>query len=330
MDACDTTLSSDFNTLLFDSSKSDLKLICPGEGEVSVHEIIISARSPVFSNMLKNDMTEKQSRTIVIDDFDISVVMEMVRFVYTGKLEEAFENVKDLLVIGNKYQISSLVEACGKKVAATISKENAVEIGIFAETHNAKFLREKCAEFIYQDLSVLGNDWEDGLKASPLLFAKILDNLKKSQLGLDVCRFTNADLLYGVNESVAAISFKINRSSKLVSIGLYGNRSTDSTPVTIEVKKCCVSILKLKTTYKSNGTSVPIKVPVDVDIEPDSDYTVLVTVRFPATSPAYDGENGRSEIQFSAENFTVKFRNADSPSQTNVYTGQIPTLGFIV
>ena len=90
MDAIEA-LSSDLSSLLRNTSKCDLKLICPGEGEVSVHSLIISARSLVFNNMLETNMSEKQTGTIIIKDFNIAVVKEMVHFIYTGKLNEGFE-----------------------------------------------------------------------------------------------------------------------------------------------------------------------------------------------------------------------------------------------
>ena len=67
MDAIEA-LSSDLSSLLRNTSKCDLKLICPGEGEVSVHSLIISARSLVFNNMLETNMSEKQTGTIIIKD----------------------------------------------------------------------------------------------------------------------------------------------------------------------------------------------------------------------------------------------------------------------
>jgi len=331
-------LSSDFQTLLLDTTKSDLKLICPGQGEVCVHELIISARSPVFCSMLKSDMSEKQSGTIIIEDFDIGVVKEMVCFMYTSKLDEAFENVKELLVIGDKYEIKSLVEACGKKMAVTISKENVLEIGVFAETFSAKFLLEKCGEFAAEDLSILDNDWQTVVKASPLFLIKILEGLKESKAntGLNVSRFgTPVDSASKWNcggTHKDAISFSTNCASKLMNIGLFGNSTTNIILVDIEVKKGSVSLLSLKTSYKSNGSTVPIKVPVTVHIEPKTEYTVLATICAPGPDHVtFQGQGGEEEIKFSAEDFKVAFKSSrDSSNNTQVSSGQIPSLEFIL
>ena len=129
------SLVRDFLSLLQDSSSSDLSLLCP-DGQVDVHRLVMSARSPVFSSMLNSDMVEKTTGTIKIGDFKIEVVKAMVHYIYTAKIEDLFEDICDLLVLGDKYQIKALVEDCSKKLIQSISRSNALELGAFALFHS--------------------------------------------------------------------------------------------------------------------------------------------------------------------------------------------------
>ena len=53
-------LTADLLSLLQNSCRSDLTLVCP-DGEVQVHRLIMSDRSTVFSSLLHSDMEESAS-----------------------------------------------------------------------------------------------------------------------------------------------------------------------------------------------------------------------------------------------------------------------------
>ena len=108
------SLSADFGSLLQNSDKSDLTLVCCDGEEVKVHRIILAARSPAFSGMLESDMQETISGRIEVKDFSKSVVKAMVQFIYTAQIEEEFEDIVELLKIGNKYLIKSSMGPSGE------------------------------------------------------------------------------------------------------------------------------------------------------------------------------------------------------------------------
>ena len=63
------------------------------------------ARSPVFRAMLSSDMRERQAGIIRIDDAGLDVVRQMLRYMYTAKIQQGFNRIKELLVLANKYQV---------------------------------------------------------------------------------------------------------------------------------------------------------------------------------------------------------------------------------
>eukprot|EP00092_Neocalanus_flemingeri_P022825 GFUD01024749.1.p1 GENE.GFUD01024749.1~~GFUD01024749.1.p1 ORF type:complete len:353 (-),score=50.13 GFUD01024749.1:67-1077(-) len=329
------SLTSDLFSLLQDSLTSDVTITCH-DGQVPAHGLILSARSPVFSIMLNSDMLEKETGIIKIEDFKVSVVQAMLHYLYTAKIEDTFDDTfddfKDLLMIGDKYQIPSLVEACSKKLLPTISRSTALELGTFAETYSAHSLVDKCAEFLSENLDVLNKNWKEDVKKSPLFLASILGCVKSAHF-LEVSRFGSIgyDEGWGCSKNrVDAITFKVSRPSSLISIGLYGSRDidTDTIPVKIEVKRNVSSsvLLSMSTSYKSSGKEDPIKIPLRVDLEAETLYTICVYI---STDYTYNGLDGNREVNLLGGRLRVQF--VDSPESTNltdVQMGQIPTLGF--
>merc|ERR1719154_1050714 len=274
--------------------------------------------------MMNIDMKEKDSRVITIEDFNIDIVKEMVHFIYTGKLNEAFEDNQNLLVIGNKYQIKSLVAACGEKIAAKMSKENVIEMGVFAENHLAKNLLDKCAKFISEDLAILDQNWQDDVKSSPLFLTKILTFLKMNEslsVGLNVSRYLTL-MKEAYDSGLHAIGFQTNMAAKLVNIGLFGNGTLDRIPVKIVVTRDNVKIFDNSTFYFSNRTLVPIQIPVNVDIEPEKKYVLSVAI----SVVTFYGKGGQQEVNCNG-GLKVKFSDSNLRNvYTSVNAGQIPTI----
>ena len=95
--SCIQSMVNDFGKLFLDSNTSDIVLICKGE-EINAHRLVLGARSPVFHAMLRSKMMESTSREIKIDDADNDVLTEMLRYMYTAKVEDKFDKFRELLV----------------------------------------------------------------------------------------------------------------------------------------------------------------------------------------------------------------------------------------
>eukprot|EP00092_Neocalanus_flemingeri_P022474 GFUD01024374.1.p1 GENE.GFUD01024374.1~~GFUD01024374.1.p1 ORF type:complete len:354 (+),score=91.08 GFUD01024374.1:57-1118(+) len=349
---CLASLSSDFLSLLEDSTYGDLTIQCPG-GEVSVHRGIMAARSPVFSTMLQNNMVEKTTGVMKIEDFDVDVVKAMVKYVYTARIDDEFEDIKDLLRIGNKYLIRSLVDICSQRLINSITFSNVVDLGVFAETYSVQNLVDKCSEFIASDMNSLGEDWEERVQNSPLFATQILKCLKsgadQGQV-VEIKRFalTNSpsdSKWYCGGNKKDAINFQVNLSSKLMEVGLYGTDEKEEIPVDIEVKKGSTSVFSQSLTYESPGNGVPVKIPVNVEIDPNLQYTVSVLISASALTDhlTFWGSQMNIEKIVNGEvrdtTFQINFTEADDADDadeadeencngTDVSMGQIPTLVF--
>ena len=137
--------------------------------------------------MFQSDMKEKREEVVTIKDATMEDVEQLVAYVYSGTTEEPYDRFKDLLALADKYQVPELVKFCSFKVADSLSEENALELGIYGETHNANILVEMCAQFIAANMknSLDDDDWMERIKGSPKLTLEIVkvmrDNAKMSE-----------------------------------------------------------------------------------------------------------------------------------------------------
>ena len=112
--------------------------------------------------MFQSKMMESVKGEIKIDDTDEDVLKEMLRYIYSVKVEEKFEKFKELLVLADKYQVEDLIKYCGTKVVESLNTENVLQIGVFAELHNAEDLMQECVKFIIMNNSdSLKKNWKD-------------------------------------------------------------------------------------------------------------------------------------------------------------------------
>ena len=180
--SCAKALSEDFGNLFLDPQNSDVVLLCQGE-EIRAHRVILCARSPVLRAMLQNDMPENVRGEIKNDDCDIDVLKEMIRYMYSAKVDREFIKFKELLILANKCQVEELIKYCGSKLAVSLTKENALELGVFAETHNADDLMKDCVTFILDNIpDSLDWNWKDQLKGSPKMMIEMLQKLLDKEL----------------------------------------------------------------------------------------------------------------------------------------------------
>ena len=330
--SCLSSLSSDLSALLADPSNADIVIHTTGGGRVRAHRLILSARSLVFSTMLNNDMVENTTGVIKIMDFEHNVVEAMVRYIYSGKIDDRFSDWRALLLIGDKYEIQSLVEFCRHKLVKAISCENVLELAVFAETYSDMEILDNCCDFIANDLDVLGKNWEENI--SPKFTVRILKSLKRIHGLVTISRyetFSDSCSCSSVNNQRDSISFETSSICSLSEIGLFGSNTKETLPINLTIKKGSETIFSEDISYNSTGSNTPIKIPLPqrILVEPDSDYTVSVV----NSGPTFRGERGRDSVEITTGEgriFKVCFVDIDDESSTDVESGQIPLLVFKV
>ena len=135
----------DFGKMFENKEFCDFEIVCDGK-DFSCHQSILSARSPVFSAMLKNELKESESGKVCIKDVKQETMAEMLYFIYTGLVKETAltetNAVVELLFAADKYQLDTLKDICQDKLRSILDAENAIEFLILGEKYQAPKLKD--------------------------------------------------------------------------------------------------------------------------------------------------------------------------------------------
>ncbi|OXU31885.1 hypothetical protein TSAR_010005 [Trichomalopsis sarcophagae] len=145
-----------FETLLNNKEFSDVKFVVEGKA-IYANKVILISRSSVFSAMFRNRMKEAQEGAVEITDVEYNVMLETLRFVYAGKVNEIEKFSKSLLATADKYDLGGLKEICTDYLCTNMSVESVVEYLSLADLHNVQRLREKAIKFIIDNGNAMVN-----------------------------------------------------------------------------------------------------------------------------------------------------------------------------
>ena len=158
----DCDLSQQLGALLETTALSDVTLSV-GKKEFKAHKAILSARSPVFRAMFRDDSFKEQKENFVqITDHNPKVVEEMLKFIYTGEAPRLKEKAHDLFFIADKYQLERLKQLCEKQLWKDINVKNVVDTLLLAMTHDLIQWKRKCTQFISDHIAEVmkTKEWE--------------------------------------------------------------------------------------------------------------------------------------------------------------------------
>jgi len=114
------TFVKDMETILHDDENSDIVIVVDNV-KFKCHKTILSARSPVFKNMLAPHTLESQTNTINVQKVPAEAVKEMIKHIYTGEIPSDPEILSvDLLQLADMYQLVSLKDACVENLLSSL------------------------------------------------------------------------------------------------------------------------------------------------------------------------------------------------------------------
>ena len=139
--------------VLADKEFADVDIVCD-TAVFPCHQLILAARSPVFRAMFKAEMKEKLTRKIVIKDCHPDVVFEMLNFIYTGDIstEKLSEMARDLLCVGEMYQLDCLKNMCEDELCSTLDVEKSIEYLVLGDSNNATKLKKMALELLSKNM----------------------------------------------------------------------------------------------------------------------------------------------------------------------------------
>ncbi|XP_008204055.1 speckle-type POZ protein B-like [Nasonia vitripennis] len=113
-----------------------------------VHKVMLSARSSVFSEMFSAIAQPSINAKIEIKDMSDDVIKEILRFIYTGKVNNLHRVADDLLAAASKYKIDELKTISEHSLPKTITTQNVVKRLLLAHNHNAALEKRCCSLYL--------------------------------------------------------------------------------------------------------------------------------------------------------------------------------------
>ncbi|GBM88657.1 Speckle-type POZ protein [Araneus ventricosus] len=141
------------------------------------HKTVLCARSPVFKAMMTNDMKEKKTNCIHVDDLENDIVQQLLLFLYSDNIENLqWESATQLYYAANKYQIGKLKDVCSSFLVENLTPTNVVELLLLAVTHSDNDLKKLVEDFIleHEEKIFVSNEWEMLMETNPLLVMRTM------------------------------------------------------------------------------------------------------------------------------------------------------------
>ncbi|XP_045474802.1 uncharacterized protein LOC123680773 [Harmonia axyridis] len=125
---------------------------------IKAHRVVVASRCDWFRKALLSGMKEDIDKKIVIHETNPETFKIFLEYLYSGKLSPSsitHEQLVDLVVLSDRFEVDSLKQACEMALEVTIDTENAIYLLSLADSYNAKTLKVNCLDFIakHQELT---------------------------------------------------------------------------------------------------------------------------------------------------------------------------------
>lgn len=145
-----STLASDFKQIFNSPLGSDVTLTVDGHtGQpIYAHRVILAWRSDTFKAMLYQGMSESTAKAITFKDIAFHTLSQLVEYLYTDTLDISSDNVVDLFVAADRFQVNRLRSLCENYFFMNVSGEDVCSVLELADKYNAHPLRQYCINWI--------------------------------------------------------------------------------------------------------------------------------------------------------------------------------------
>ncbi|GBN68516.1 Speckle-type POZ protein [Araneus ventricosus] len=183
LSACSSALD-DLKEIYSDQFFTDVELKTKTKS-FPAHKILLCARSPVFKAMMTNDMKEKKSNSIQVDDLEDDIVQQLLLFLYSDSLENLqWQSAIKLYYAADKYAVEKLKMICSAFLVDNVTPSFVSELLLLADAHNDSNLKIAVEDFILQhEKQVYGSDeWESLIETNPKLVSKTMLLIHKRKI----------------------------------------------------------------------------------------------------------------------------------------------------
>ncbi|XP_058836263.1 BTB/POZ domain-containing protein 6-A-like isoform X3 [Topomyia yanbarensis] len=193
---------------------------------IFAHKLLLIIASEYFNAMFNGNFKESSSDEIEVRDIEADIFLEILRFIYCGKVRLTIENVLEIYVHAQKYMLNELRRRTVRFLENHIDADNALKIFAQNRLYEFSFINEKCLALItknpliylhHEDFYVLDR------KSLEIIFASKKINCSDDQLFQALRDWKRMNEHESVNELQSVI--KAKRSYNCSKLRFFGNMS---------------------------------------------------------------------------------------------------------
>jgi hypothetical protein len=166
--------------LLDTQSMTDVTFVVQNE-RIDAHAIVVSANPVICAMVEKGKFEEGHTRTVEIEDIEPAVFKEMLRYLYTGKVQKLDEDemTEPLLLAADKYQIEALKDLCEQSFIRKLNLETVVHYLVLAHLHSAHQLLEASLKFLETHKKEVWArpEWKELMMSYPDFFLSVSERM---------------------------------------------------------------------------------------------------------------------------------------------------------
>ncbi|XP_043468167.1 uncharacterized protein LOC122502276 [Leptopilina heterotoma] len=144
--------TQNYEPFLNNKQLSDIEIHVGEETIYNCHKVVLAVNSPVFYHMLISKMEEELTNVIKIKDIKPEVFYEILRYIYTGSINNLEQFGVEILEAVDRYNLETLQKLVEEFLAKNLTNENVVDLSINADFFNAFFLLKHCAKYIVKQI----------------------------------------------------------------------------------------------------------------------------------------------------------------------------------
>ncbi|KAL1397424.1 hypothetical protein pipiens_002529 [Culex pipiens pipiens] len=165
---------------------------------IYAHKLFLITASEYFYAMFNGNFKESTAEAIVVEDVEPKIFLEILRFVYCGKVDLTFDNIHEIYIHSRKYMLMELLSMASNFLEKSIESENVLKIFTQNRFYGFQFVDEKCLRLIRNNPLLYFNHEDFGLidyESLRLIFESKRINCTDDQLmgALDVWEKSHKD-----------------------------------------------------------------------------------------------------------------------------------------
>lgn len=188
-----------------------------GDRSIPCHRLILAACSPYFRELyFSEEGDESEEKEITLENLDVNIMENIVNYMYSAEIDINDNNVQDILVVANRFQIPSVFTVCINYLQKQLSQKNCLAVYRLGLMLSCPRLAVAARDYIAERFEHLSKEAEFLELASHELFAIIgadALNIEKEEVVYNVLlqwvKKDKANRIKSLNEGFDCIRFRL-------------------------------------------------------------------------------------------------------------------------